>query len=224
MKNQYFGDNRDLFNYDLIYHIMKAGLAERLTFIPMLTENDGKPHGNKTVRQLAKAGTQNKELMRFLDECVKNGKRDIKQLEDFFNRHGIKMTLYGKDKYFTHANRREYFEKIGDKLLSKSLVFLDPDIGLEVRHSGKEHLLFSEVKDLYERMDKDSILMLFQYFPRQPHPEYLNMRCEELKDKVTGDYPVCIDDNEIIFFFLTKNKSLEQRLMQVVSEYREWYS
>ncbi len=197
MKNQYFGDNRDLFTYDLIYHVMKSGLVEHLTFIPMLTENDDKPHGQKVDRKLAKAGTKNKELIAFLDDCVKNEKRDIKQLESYFIKNGIKMTLYARDKYFTHSGRKEYFVQIGDELPGKSLVFLDPDIGLEVKHPGKEHVLFSEVKDLYQRMDKSSILMIFQYLPRLPHLEYLNMRCEEIKDRVMGDHPICIDDNQM---------------------------
>lgn len=48
MKNQYFGDNRDLFKYDLVHKIINAryaGLPKRFTFIPMLTENDNTKQG-----------------------------------------------------------------------------------------------------------------------------------------------------------------------------------
>ncbi len=72
-------------------------------------------------------------------------------------------------------------------------------------------------------MNKDSILMLFQHFPRQPRQQYLNARAEELKEKVCGDYPICIDDNEVIFFFLTKDESLEHSLMHIIQEYAEGY-
>ena len=38
MKNQYFGDNRDLFKYDLFLKIIqKTDSVNRFTFIPMLT-------------------------------------------------------------------------------------------------------------------------------------------------------------------------------------------
>ncbi len=222
MKNQYFGDNKDLFTYDLIWQIIQAGLVNHFTFIPMLTRNDNKRHGEKFSRDKAKAGTKNKGLMNFLDKCVKEGRRDIKQLEGFFARCAVEMTIYGKD--FSHENRREYFEQIGDELLSKSLVFVDPDIGLEVKRSGKEHILYAEVRNLYERMAKDSILMVFQHFPRKSRQEYLNTRCEELKEKIAGDFPVCIDDNEIIFFFLTKDKSLEHSLTHLIGDYAECYS
>ena len=66
--------------------------------------------------------------------------------------------------------------------------------------------------------------MLFQHFPRRPRQQYLNMRAEELKGRISGDYPVCIDDNEAIFFFLTKEKALEDSLITVIGEYAEWYS
>ena len=224
MKNQYFGDNKDLFTYDLIWQIMQAGLVEHFTFIPMLTGNDDKGHGEKYNRDKAKAGTENKELMGFLDECVKEGRRDIKQLESFFAQKGIKMTIYQESEYFSGKNRREYFERIGNGLLSKSLVFVDPDVGLEVEKSGEEHILYDEVRNLYQRMDESSILMLYQYLPRKPRQEYLNARCEELKEKISGDFPVCIDDGEVAFFFLTKAQSLEHELTHVVGEYAECYS
>jgi hypothetical protein len=225
MKNQYFGDNKDLFTYDLILQIMQSGLVNHFTFIPMLTPNDDKQHGEKWHREKAKAGAQNKELISFLDGCVREGRRDINQLESFFTRCGIEMTIYyGSDTYFTHQNRQDYFEQIGNELLSNSLVFVDPDVGLEVNSSGEKHLLYSEVESLYERMDESSILMLFQHFPRQPRQQYLNTRAEELKEKITGDYPICIDDNEVIFFFLTKDESLEHSLMHIVQEYAEGYS
>jgi len=204
---------------------MQAGLVEHFTFIPMLTSNDDKGHGEKYSRDKAKAGTENKELMRFLDECVKEGRRDIEQLESFFTKGAIEMTIYrGKDKYFSHQQRREYFGQIGDELLSKSLVFVDPDIGLEVQKSGEGHILYAEVKNLYQRMDESSTLMIYQYFPHKPRQQYLNTRCEELKEKVAGDWPICIDDDEIAFFFLTKDKSLEHSLMHIISDYAECYS
>ncbi len=225
MKNQYFGDNRDLFKYDLIYHIIQAGLVNHFAFIPMLTENDATGQGGVTDRDKAKAGAGNKELMSFLDECVKRGRRDIKQLESFFEKQDIKMTIYyGKDRYFSHQNRRQYFEQIGDGLLSKSLIFVDPDNGLEVKRSREKHILYSEVDDLYERMDKSSILMLCQHFPREPRHEYLHFRVEELEEKISGDEPICIDDGEIIFFFLTKDESLEHSLTHVIQDYAEHYS
>lgn len=226
MKNQFFGDNKDLFTYDLILKVIsKIDAITHLAIIPMLTENDGTGHGNKVSRNKAKAGTDNKELIAFLDECVNQDRRDIRQLEGFFAKHAIETTIYcGKGEYFSHERRKRYFQDIGSELLSKSLIFIDPDTGFWVKKSGKEHVLYSEVKSLYERMGKNSILMIYQYLPRRPRQEYLNMRAEEIKEQVVGDYPICIDDDRIAFFFLTKDEALEHSLLHIIGHYAEHYS
>ncbi len=224
MKNQYFGDNRDLFKYDLIYQIIKAGLVRHITFIPMLTENDDTKQGGERNRDKAKAGTKNSDLVEFLNELGEKTKRDVRQLKSYFQKKGIKMTIYKEGDYFSDDSRLEYFKQIGNELLSKSLVFVDPDIGLEVKRTRDKHIKYLEVKSLYERIDKNSILMIYQHFPRVSHQEYLNRRCTEIKETVTRDWPICIDDNEVAFFFLTKDESLEHSLTHVISDYAELYS
>ena len=97
MKNQYLGDNKDLFTYGLVWQIMQAGLVKHFTFISMLTSNDGKGHGEKYRRHKAKAGTENKALMSFLDSCVTEGRRDIKQLKSFFTTRHQDDHLFGKE-------------------------------------------------------------------------------------------------------------------------------
>jgi len=225
VKNQYFGDNKDLWKYDLVLMIMQAGLAEHFTFVPMFTEPDGTNHGGKADRRYARAGTENKELVNFLDECINEEQKDIEQMVGFFQRYAIKMTIYyGKDGYFSHRERQSYFSGIESRLLAKSLILVDPDNGLEVKGSGEKHVLYSEVRELYERMDEDSTLMVYQYFPRVSRQQYLNSRRQELKEKVSGDYPLCIYDSEIAFFFLTKKGSLEHSLSHLLGDYAKRYS
>lgn len=226
MKNQYFGDNRDLFKYDLILQVIRGiDSINHFTFIPMLTENDDTKQGGERNRLKAKLSKKNKELIRFLDEFENESKRDIKHLKSFFGKQDIEMTIYyGKNKYFSHEKRKEYFKQIRDGLLSKSLVFVDPDTGLQMDKSDKEHILYSEVKTLYDRMDRSSILMIFQYFPREKHDKYLCKTAKELEKAITGDLPLHIDDNNTIFFFLTKeNKSLRKSLAKTISDYKACY-
>ena len=140
-------------------HVMQAGLVKRFTFIPMLTAPDDTGQGGRTDRSQARAGTRNTELVAFLDGCLDNNKRDIKELAGFFAGEGIEAAIYRRE--FTHRQRREYFEQIDNGLLSAALIFIDPDVGLEVQQSGEKHLLYSEIKGLYQRMDLSSILMLY---------------------------------------------------------------
>ena len=50
-------------------------------------------------------------------------------------------------------------------------------------------------------------------------------RVVEITGKMsTRGFPVCIDDDEITFFFLTRNESLEPSLIHVISDYTEYCS
>lgn len=224
MKNKYFGDIRDLFKYDLISRICQENaLTKRVLFIPMLTENDNRREGNINDYSKAKAGAQNDELKNFLDSCRKHDKRDVKEIERYFKSNGLEIHICYDP--FINRERVKYFDKVKEKLhfFSHSLIFLDPDIGLEIEsNKDNKHLLYSEVEELYTKMDSHSILMLYQHFSRESHLEY---RCRRYKDLEmrTNDYPLQISDNEILFFFLTRNEELKHKLELVLNNYKTHY-
>ena len=235
MKNQYFGDIRDLFKYDLIQRILKEiSSLQKFTFIPMLTKYDPK-RGDGNKRDFARAkkdgrpGMNNERLIGFLKKYgeIDKDKRDFTKIGNYFKSEGIKVRIY-KDKgyeYFEHKARDRYFKNIPGEYLHKSLVFADPDIGLEVKNSTEKHLLYSKVRELYDRMDEGSILMIYQHFPRarNKHKEYLPPgRSNKLKE-VTGDLPLYMSDNEIFFLFLTRNGKVKNQLTKIISKYKRDY-
>jgi hypothetical protein len=232
MKNQYFGDIRDLFKYDIIQRILKGiSSLQRFTFIPMLTKNvPNSREGNYLKRDFDRAkkngrpGTKNNELMEFLEKYkeMDEDERDFREIENYFKSEGIGTDIYKGHECFKRRTRDEYFKNTPEEFLHKSLVFVDPDIGLQIKNSTEKHLLYQEVKDLYDRMDKDSILMIYQHFPRKDHTKYLRGRTNELK-KLTEDLPIYISDNEIIFFLLTKNDELKSQLETIINRYRRDY-
>ncbi len=219
MKNQYFGDNRDLFKYDLIYRIINDSLVKHFTFIPMLTKDDGTEQGGERDRSKAKAGRRNCELVRFLNQFGDKDKRDIKQLKGFF---GKLVKIDKGDEYFSHEQREEYFKRIENDLPSKSLIFVDPDIGLQVKRTRDKHIKYSEVKSIYKHMDNSSILMIFQFIPREVREAYFSRISGKLKEEAE-DSPIYISDNQIAFFFLAKNKSLKESLCKVITKYKRIY-
>lgn len=232
MKNQYFGDIRDLFKYDLIQEILDEinSLEKRFTFIPMLTKNDSKTRdGNKRDFDKAKAGTKNKELIEFLKPYneIDPKLRDFTEIGKYFKPKGFKICIYkgqGND-YFNNRIRGDYFKNIPEGFLHKSLVFADPDNGLQIKKSRAKHLLYSEVKYLYDRMDEDSILMIYQHFPRARHKyrEYSpEGRSNKLKKEI-GNLPLHISDNEIFFLFLAKNDELKSQLERIINRYKRDY-
>jgi len=235
MKKQYLGDVRDLFKYDLIQQILKGvSSLQKFTFIPMLTKNEPKSgDGNKRnfvrARKKGRLGTNNEKLMDVLKEYkgMEENERDFTEIETHFKSEGIEILLY-EDKgreYFDHRTRGEYFKNIPESLLHKSLVFVDPDIGLEIQNSTEKHLLYREVKYLYGRMDKDSILMIYQHFPRarHKHKEYCPEGRSNTLEKELGDLPIYVSDNEIMLFLLTRSDKLKSQLKRIIKEYKRSY-
>jgi len=236
MKKQYLGDVRDLFKYDLIQQILKGTSSlQKFTFIPMLTENESKSgDGNKRnfarAKKKGRPGTNNEELMKVLKKYkeMDANKRDFTEIELHFKLEGIDMLLY-KDKrheYFDHrTGDDEYFKNIPENLLHTSLVFVDPDIGLQIKNSTKKHLLYPEVKYLYDHMDKDSILMIYQHFPRAryKYKEYSPEGRSSKLEKELGNLPIYISDKEIMLFLLTRSDRLRSQLGRIIERYKRDY-
>jgi len=231
MKNQYFGDIRDLFKYDLVLELLLRSSLRRFTFIPMLTEDESNTHGRRIDYSRARAGTQRVVLRSFLERCLTSDRRNIKELEKFFSgkkfSKKIKLKIYERNSYFLDKTRREYFSAIDSDLLTRSVILVDPDIGLEVK-SMKErenkYVKYKEVKLLYDRMDKYSMLLVFQFIPRVIRKRYFSKISKWLKQKVVGESPVYyISDNQVVFFILTKDLRLQKFLEDALYSYAHSY-
>jgi len=228
----FFGDARDLFKFDCVRHIMKAfpELAS-FTFIPMLTEDD-RASAQKTTRtkdlglavKKGMAGTRNRELMEDLGRLqeIDDDLAYFHGIQSYFRKENIVVDVLHRDT-FSHEHRENYFKKVFDRFPANSLVFLDPDTGLEVKNPTQRHLLFDEVKQIFDRMDHQSVLMIYQHLPRVIRDGYINKRCRELAI-LTHSRPATITDNEIVFFILTKNPQHKTRLCAVLGEYADRYN
>ena len=142
MKNQYFADSRDFFKYDLLLELLETtAFPGGLTYIPMLTKDDPSGHGSLTKY---KCGSGRRDLYWFLQYCLSSEQRDIHLLRRFFRDlpHGHRPYKddHKKVGYFTHENRDEYFGGISSTGLAQSLVFLDPDRGLEIKKMNNAKL------------------------------------------------------------------------------------
>jgi hypothetical protein len=231
MNRQFFGDTRDLFKYDLVRHIMKALLAfDSFTFIPMLTEDTGPAKQKKSaVKNLEKAikagraGSQNKDLMEHMERLqeIDSDLEYFQTIGAYFKKENIIVDILHKHP-FSHEERGQYFDTIITRLPKKSLIFLDPDVGLEERQPSKKHLLFDEVKKIYDTMDTKSVLMIYQHFPREKHEGYVRRRCAELHN-LTGSCPISITDNEIVFFLMEKNEKLRDTIEDTLALYANTY-
>ena len=92
-----------------------------------------------------------------------------------------------------------------------------------MKNPTQRHLLFDEVKKIFDRMDHQSVLMIYQHLPRVTRRGYIEKRCRELA-AITHSRPETITDNEIVFFILTKNPLFKTRLCAVLGDYADTYN
>jgi hypothetical protein len=231
MNIRFSGDTRDLFKFDLVRHLMKSfpELAS-FTFIPMLTDKAEPTKLKKSAAtdllkaaKAGKAGSQNRNLMEYLGKLqeIEDDMDYFSGIESYFRQENILVDVLQKNR-FSHEHRLNYFSKLFEQFPKKSLVFLDPDTGLEVKNPTRRHLLFDEVKKITDLMDDSSILMIYQHFPRETHDGYIRSRCTQLSE-LTGTHPVSITDNEIAFFLLAKDPAIRNRLVDIVAKYANTY-
>ena len=223
MKNQHFGENRDLLKFDLVTEVLKSGLVEHFLYVPMLTPDDPGTEAEHICRHDSTGGGANTRLMDILDYCVVNNKRKVSQLESYFSDLGYNSRVYAAEKYLTEENRESYFEEINWQISPRSLVLIDPDIGLEEVADSPANLRYAEIQDIYSALDDNSLLMFTQKFPYEMYTEYLEARTAEIKNQIPLAQPVSLDDLDSIIFFLPKNPEMLNSLVGVLQDYTQKY-
>ena len=206
MNNKFFADRNDFVKYDLLLELVEKGHFRQLTLIPMLTPKDNRKGGQLTEFP-REAGRR--ELYEFLRTCLSADIRDIRELRKFFQNRPFQYTPYKDTEYFRHETRTEYFRGISDSALQDALVFLDPDNGLEVdsmsSKNSDRYVRFDELRELLHRIADTSVLMVFQYFPRQNRSEYVRRAALKLRNLARASFSMFISDNRILFVLLFKN-------------------
>ncbi len=207
MKNQFFGDRRDFFKYDLLLEMLEnLEFIRQLTFIPLLTPDDSASGGEQTKYE---CGGRRPEVYHFLKKCLTSQKRDIRELRGFLNASPFRYNAYRDSSYFTDENRSEYFRNISDSMLQEALVFLDPDNGLEVAsmndQNGQKYVRYDELRTVFNRMDDSSLIVVFQYLPRQNRERFFQRLASELHRNVEPRGLFGISDNVILYLVMTKD-------------------
>ena len=230
MKNQYFGDIRDLFKYDLIQNIVaQSKILERCMWVPMLTANDLSLHGERRSRP--RAGWHNEELKAFLDNYDKGrSERNIGHLQSvrFFREPRVLVFSLRRDNGdflpdFNHWSRQRYFAEVVGALRPNSLLFLDPDTGIETPSRRRErHVLVREIADLHSAMDASCVLMIYQHHHMVQRPEFFR----DVSRRIAQErhlQPLYVSDNEIAFFFLSKASDARRDLSGLLRAYAGEY-
>lgn len=228
MNFKFFGNSLDLFKYDII-NLVNC----KLIYVAMLTEPESKKKDPKY--NLYEIGAKNIILLNYIKEINKEN-LPVKNIEHFFKQNFKNESSFffknSDNKYFSHKEREEYFYNIKINLNSekKSMIFLDPDVGIDigvnrrVRSNRQMYIFKKEIDLLQNSTSNNSFISFFQHLGN--HRLSIDNRIKLYK-KEFGEYVLIIAYERILasIVFIFKNqeqyKNHQQILIKYIDNYKE---
>lgn len=167
MRDLWYGDSRDLVKWSVLLHLARAYESERIIQVAYLRPNtwpsveiDGRKHPLPP------------EVIRHFRDV-----RNIAQLKPAPEIQVLDL-LY--------SDREEYLQTILRTIAARSadrcLVFLDPDTGLESANPRLEHVLKSEVREIWRSMRRDDVLVFYQHQTNRAGKPWIEPKRVQLTD------------------------------------------
>ncbi len=223
MKLQWLGDIKDVFKFGVCLTVMKCLELEELLWVMMLTDNEKKdpydalPCVPKDLRTFLYKSRYKQITEKELDKFKNQLEKQIKK--EYSPRACITLV---KDRFDKETNRTNYFNKVKNKMDSKKrmLVLIDPDTGFEPKKVNHEHVKYEEVKEVFETMNDQSVLAVFQTMRREG---YEKTACNIINyDKFEANFNknkcLCIyarKAHALIFLFF-KNDKFKSKMIEYI--------
>jgi len=210
MKNQYFGDKRDLFKYDLWLHVAKQleGITS-LTFIPMLTPNDSTNEGRKTTYP---EGKRRKRLYGFLKFCLvpnRPNRRSVTRLREFLCDEPFEYHPYRDedDKGFQNGSWDVYFNAIPCEWLRDAVILIDPDTGLEPKDGPSDkHVTYKNIASVVRRCSGNWVVLIVQFLSKK-NAHVRERQLQEKLDMLHKELPPGLANLGSILWIAEKTKT-----------------
>ena len=148
MKDIWYGDNRDLIKWSVLLHLAQKYNANKILQIAYYRKSDFKSFEINGVNYS-------------MPEKIINHFRRIKNIETLKSEmpvHVFDTVLDDRKVYLSESLK--FIKRYQD---SNTVVFLDPDTGLEPKSHGLQHVLESEAKTIYDNLVKGDIFVLYQH-------------------------------------------------------------
>ena len=212
MKNQYFGDRRDLFKFDLLLDLMASGRFRQLTYVPMLNQPDSTGEGQLARRD---AAGHRPELFEFLSERRVAHQLDILHWRRYFSRDkGIVYRAYRDDREdYSFDGRRAYFAGIDQDMIRGACLFVDPDIGIERARmkalQRSKYLFIDDLAGLLNR-SQDSLIIVYQHLQRHAGRRLGNIadHVQALSKRLHVSAVPFIRDGDLAFYAFARDENL----------------
>lgn len=229
MKNQYFGDKRDLFKFDLLLDLMESGGFQHLTYIPMLTRPE--PKRKEGLLLPKAAGQYRHELFEFLHAKCASAKRDIRLWREFFDSRGLDQYRVFRDQCadYDYVSRAAYFRAIEDRDLRNACVFLDPDIGIErgslryMKRNGLEKYVFLEELEALVGRSEGSVLIVYQHLQKDAGKRLGDIRAQigALSDRLRIGAIPFVRLHDVAFYAIAKDEVVLREVAKVFSAHAD---
>jgi hypothetical protein len=164
LKNQWFGDRRDYFKFDLWLEVAEnvAGIR-KLTYIPMLTPSVA-PYEKGKRRESLYAFLQYWHL----PQCI-----SITRIGDFLGVARLEYHLYrdNDETGFQDGSWDAYFKDVREEWLKDAAILIDLDTGLRPKAPKKvekpeKYVTCANVANMVRRSSGNSVVVVFQYLQR----------------------------------------------------------
>ena len=142
-------------------------------------------------------------------------------------RFGVEFLPFRDDEFFNQASRTEYFNDVPSEHLSGSVVFFDPDIGLETgtssymfRNGSEKYLLYSELSTVWSRMPADGVLVVYQHLQKNARKrgDDVVRRMNELNGRL-GAMTRAVQWNDLAFLVSVRHAGMAERIRTALREH-----
>ena len=216
MNSKYFGNSLDLFKFDLLTYLAKSD-SLNIFYVGMITSPQPKEMDLKYTTY--EVGNKNEVLMDFLQsQFIKDDHKVISLMREYFQNAMINFNDAPQNGYFSDETREEYFDNAitnYKSVQSKSLVFLDPDVGSDVgitrRFRSNKHMYVkgTEIKRITKELKQGDYVGFFQHLGN--HNYSIENRLKDIKD-FFGSYALLVAYQRIqVAIVLLFNSKVELR-------------
>ena len=163
MRNQFYSDRKDIWKWSLLLEL--AGQTHHIYQVAMLTHDNG-----EHKLDMGDPGTCSELVYRFFDRERRRNARDIYGVEQLVNGRVTVLSQLGREyQFYSKRCHQKYFAHVIQEITAenkgKKVVFLDPDVGLEVTKSNDGHVLYSDVCRVWTSLSDGDYLVVYQHHP-----------------------------------------------------------
>lgn len=173
MKNQYVGDVNDYVKYAFLRHLMRVG--SEVTICWMLTSDDGRTDGNR--RGYLETPERYRHHDPELFDALAGHLCQAREIETVEESGILPNARFVSDSLGDEGESRvAYFGRLSSKLGPRSLVFFDPDNGLNVpsvRPGGRNSSKYLFRDELATTLHAGHSAIVYQHFPRVERQRFM---------------------------------------------------